>query len=188
MAATAFGPENLPSKTPLPLPVQRALEAVGSRSLTLAEISEIVDAIAGPDDAGVGATFITAAPAPEQPQAHTQTREPDWINPVLVHDPAGAHVVMLLDTSMDGDPETSLVHSLRLHLVSEHHLPAALMASEDSLQISHSAAHSDPSLIHTHRYDDRRFRPGRALDGLHQRFEHMDLERDPLGTSASPGA
>jgi hypothetical protein len=65
------------------------------------------------------------------------------------------------DLSLDEDPDTSLVGSLYLHLLSEHNCYRALALSDDAAIELHQQLHREAG--QNHGIADRRFRPGRAL-------------------------
>lgn len=69
------------------------------------------------------------------------------------------------------DPDTSMVESLQLHLVSEHGLAAGLHMDRMAAESAHRRAHQhDDEDAHQgeqgHPLHDHRFRPGRVLECL----------------------
>lgn len=77
-------------------------------------------------------------------------------------DPVGRH-----ELSLDDDPDTSLVPSLVLHMLSEHGVHGVLLNDEDEAQAEHERLHQQSQQTHT--LADHRFRPGRALaTALHE--------------------
>jgi hypothetical protein len=70
------------------------------------------------------------------------------------------------DLSLDADPETSMVGSVFLHLLSEHLLYEALHLEEDEARLLHETIHAQAafqSITIDHDLSDLRFRPRRAL-------------------------
>jgi hypothetical protein len=62
---------------------------------------------------------------------------------------------------LDDDPDTSLVGSIYLHMLSEHNCYGALRLSDDDAIALHQQLHKDQG--QDHGIADWRFRPGRAL-------------------------
>ncbi len=62
---------------------------------------------------------------------------------------------------LNEDPDTSLVGSIYLHLLSEHNCYEALRLSDDDAIALHQQMHKDQA--QSHPISDWRFRPGRAL-------------------------
>lgn len=65
---------------------------------------------------------------------------------------------------LDDDPDTSLVTSLRLHLISEHAIGEAITKPEGGLDRLHRQLHLAGE--QTHVQNDFRFRPGRVMRSL----------------------
>lgn len=68
--------------------------------------------------------------------------------------------------SLESDPETSMVGSVFLHLLSEHQLYEALHLEEDEARLLHERMHAQAALLSItidHDVADLRFRPRRAL-------------------------
>jgi hypothetical protein len=83
--------------------------------------------------------------------------------------------------SLRHDPDTSMVESLQLHLVSEHGLAQALHMDKLAAEAAHRRAHhvkdDDHQAQQSHPLIDHRFRPGRVLQCLMstaEREHHLD--------------
>lgn len=66
--------------------------------------------------------------------------------------------------TLDEDPDTSMVQSLRLHLVSEHAISDAVTMKELDAERLHRQLHLTAE--QSHLQNDLRFRPGRVLRAL----------------------
>jgi hypothetical protein len=77
-------------------------------------------------------------------------------------------IIMRSPTDLGADTDTSVVSSVRLHLVSEHRLTAALFMDELSAERHHYDAHL--ARIQRHPVTDLRFRPGRLMATLRAQY------------------
>lgn len=91
----------------------------------------------------------------EEPEPDNDDDQDDDENPATANPPVD-WVGML-----DDDPDTSLVASLHLHLLSEHYHHGALSLDDDEATAIHERLHVEAD--HEHWISDTRFRPGRAL-------------------------
>jgi hypothetical protein len=101
-----------------------------------------------------------------EPAPVCEMQDDDILDAIILSDTVEEQqgVVLMYDATLDEDDDTSLCTSLRLHLMSEHHMPEALHASDEDNQNVHRRQHALRK--HAHTIHDLRFRPGRALGGL----------------------
>jgi hypothetical protein len=77
-------------------------------------------------------------------------------------------IIMRSPTDLGMDTDTSVVSSVRLHLVSEHRMPAALFMDELTAERHHYDTHL--AQIQPHPVTDVRFRPGRLMATLRSQY------------------
>lgn len=87
------------------------------------------------------------------------------------HQDQGQHQDPIQIADLDGDPDTSLARSVRLHLLSEHQLMGALHMDEADAEARHGELHLQSPQDHP--VDDLRFRPGLVLKCLLLRCEQL---------------
>lgn len=76
-----------------------------------------------------------------------------------------AHTPPLLGAALDGDPDTSMVSSLYLHLISEHDITYALgMEMREANTLHRNLHEADPEIDHCS--TDLRFRVRRSVDAV----------------------
>jgi hypothetical protein len=93
----------------------------------------------------------------------------------------GKHADPPIDLGLDEDPETALVGSLSLHMLSEHNISGALHLSHDALNAEHQRAHREHG--QSHGIADWRFRPTRALAAA--MLQYNEEETPPLTAAAT---
>lgn len=93
----------------------------------------------------------------------------------------GKHAEPAIDLDLDEDPDTALVGSLSLHMLSEHGISGALHLDEAALIGEHQRAHREHAQVHG--IADLRFRPTRALAAA--MLQYSEEETPPLTAAAS---
>lgn len=94
-----------------------------------------------------------------------------------------------LELGLEADPDTSMVTSLRLHLVSEHDVweGASLKADDAAALHAHLHAHGGHEDDQWgHHAGSTQFRPGRALAGIASRYADPDVAEGMLAAVGTP--
>lgn len=128
---------------------------------------EDADTDVGPDDEGAGSHHPTpAAITREDPFVPEQVKAlPEPGEPLTAGHYAGFDVADI-EPALADDPETSMVESVFLHLLSEHDRYDALHLEEQDAFTMHARLHQDADedgLDLDHSATDLRFRPAKAL-------------------------